>query len=433
MGSGCATHKPGSAAQCGGQATQQQQDQCKWIQLTPLSRLATGFSDPDQMFSNLYTRVLINGAHTRDNAGGGGNSGGRSATAAGGDQLTLDYNDRGAFLRTFWGTHYSLNLTAYVSVGSFQATVPLVTIDHASNRSEGEKFLRIVAHTVQSFPLILLKGDGSNAIATVHFVVKATDTTQSNAAAAAIQAVQGVVTAIAPEASVLTTLNSQATKDKATALDKAINSVLARQLDEEQWIDNDVRRWGQGARVSFFIPPPDHETDWADSADFREVGTWTVSFETPRPSIFADIQICLKSDSDSRSGSNYCRNSVPEAAQAAQAEAASRPEQVLNFNLLNGAQSLGTVSAYLKQQSWWDQSLKTFSALKKDEKPDEDSVGQFCRSIKQAIASVGLNAIDAGIVVAAVRDRGPLQTAVVNAMRTSGDCQYAALPPPPQP
>jgi len=439
---GCATtRKSASLGKCASQSTTEQLQQCKWIKLTPLSNVWTGFDDPDQKFSNLYTRVLINSRHTRV-------SGETEGKSAGGipDEVTLyDYGDRGAFLRAFWGTHYSLNLTAYVSVGSFQATVPLVTIDHTSNRTDGEKFLRIVAHTAQSFPLVLLKGDGSNAIATVHFVVKATDTTQSSAAAAAIQAAQGIATALAPEASVVTTLSSQATKDKATALDKAINSVLARQLDEEQWLDNDVRRWGEGARVTFLIPPPDNEAAWGDSANFREVGAWTLSFEDPRPSVFSDIQIChtvkekgAKGQSaaaeatgaKSKGTSEYCRDTVAKAAEAAQKEAESRPEQVLNFNLLNGTQSLGTIAAYLKQQSWWDQSMKTFNGLQKGQGPDDGDISQFCRSIKQTISAVGLNAIDGGIVVAAVRERGPLPAAVVKAMGldSAKDCKYAGFP-----
>ena len=44
------------------------------------------------------------------------------------------------------------------------------------------RFTRIVSHTVQNFPLILLKEDGSNSTATVRFIVKATDTTQTTAA-----------------------------------------------------------------------------------------------------------------------------------------------------------------------------------------------------------------------------------------------------------
>lgn len=439
---------------------------CPFLQLTPMSTIWTGFGNPNQNYSNLYTRVLINSLSTRTaGSSGDGTIGATGASgtkpvpgataapctaAAPGTAATpgtaaiaanpncseplptpddstqlYDYHDRNPFLRAIWGIHTSLNLTAYVSVGAFQATVPLVTIDHTSNHSDGEKFVRIVAHTAQNFPLLLLKGDGSNAMATVHFVVKGTDSTQSSAAAAAIQAAQGVATVLAPESAVLTTLSSPANKEKAAALDKAINSVLSRQLDEEQWLDNDVRRWGAGAKVTFSIPPSGNESAWGDSPHFQKLGSWVVKFESPRPSVFSDIQICMDKTVD-----DYCRATVRDAADRAQKEADSRPQQVLNFSLVNGSQSLGTVSAYLKQQSWWDTSLKTFNALKDNENPKGSSISDFCRSIKQSIVAVGLNTIDAGIVTHAVSDGMTLPARVTAAMKSltiGKDCQYAEV------
>jgi hypothetical protein len=262
------------------------EDHCL-IRITPLSSLTTGFSDPDQDFSNLYTRILVNGRGTR----GRENLAGEKQLGDEKDQGDLyDYRDRGPLLRAIWGTHYSINLTAYITVGTYQATVPLVTIDHLSTRTDGEKFLRVVAHTVQNFPLLLIKGDGSNAIATVKFVVKASDESQSRVAALAIQTAEGVAKAISPESAVVTTLNAQASRDKAAALDAAINTLMSKQLDEEQLIDNDVRRWSKGALVTFRIPPPSHEDTW--NHGFRPVGAWRVQFEDPRPSVFSDVQVC---------------------------------------------------------------------------------------------------------------------------------------------
>lgn len=376
----------------------------------------------------MYTRVLINGRGTRVRSGDATKS---ETTDAG---AVYEYRDRGWFLREIWGTHYSINLTAYVTVGAYKATVPLVTIDHNSNRSAGESFLRVVAHTVQNFPLILVKGDGSNAVATVKFVVKASDETQSSVGALAIQAAESVAKAVAPESSVVTTLSAQSARDRAAALDTAINSLMSKQLDEEQLIDNDVRRWGNGAQIDFQVPPPDNEDTWDKSSTFRTVGSWIVTFEDPRPSIFSDIQVChpkmeLMDEATSKSDPEqaYCRAKIADAAKAAQTDTAIRPEQVLAFNLLSGSQSLGSVSAYLKQQSWWDASMKTFNGLK-DDAPKSEDVSSFCKSIKDSLAGIGLNAIDGGIVTSAIRDRAQLPTKVSAAMKTADGCGYAAFP-----
>jgi hypothetical protein len=406
-----------------------------WIQMTPLTYIWTGFNDPNEGYSNLYTRILINSRGTR---GRGGDSGATDAQTL----PPYDYHDRGVLRRALWGKHYSINLTAYVTVGTYQATVPLVTIDHVSNRTDGERFQRVVAHTVQNFPLMLIKGDGSNAIATVRVVVKASDQTQSSVAAAAIQAAEGVAKAVSPESAVVTTLSAQSSKDKANALDAAINTLMSKQLDEEQLIDNDVRRWAEGARVEFHIPPPDNETTWNDSSNFATVGIWNITFEDPRPSIFADVQLCHTpatneplavpavpavpaAPANPKAGLGYCRSSVAEAADQAQKDAAARAEQVLAYNLVNGTQSLGSVNSYLKQQAWWETSMKTFNGLAKGTAPKADDVSSFCRSIKDTVASIGLNAVDGGIIVAAVRDRAQLASEIVAAMKTTDECKYA--------
>jgi hypothetical protein len=72
--------------------------------------------------------------------------------------------------------------------------------------------------------------------------------------------------------------------------------------------------------------------------------------------------------------------------------------------------------------------MKSFNGLKKTEAPQADDVSSFCRSIKDSIASIGLNAVDSGIIVAAIRDRGQLGSSVTGAMKITQDCQYAASP-----
>jgi hypothetical protein len=57
--------------------------------------------------------------------------------------------------------------------------------------------------------------------------------------------------------------------------------------------------------------------------------------------------------------------------------------------------------------------------------PKADDITLACRNIKSTIASLGLNNVDAGIVVAAVRDGLGLPEATVAAMKQVAACQYA--------
>lgn len=413
---GCTTPPP-KRSTCGG-------SQC-YIQITPLSRVLTDFNDPNESFSNLYTRVLINSQY-RPRAGEEGKK--TVVDNQGTVQYDYDYNSRSWLARVLWGTHYGINLSAYISVGAFQATVPLVSIDHVSNRNDGERFLRVVTHTAHNFPLILVRGDGSNAIASIRFAVKATDDVQSGVATAVIQTAEALTKALSIEAPVVTSLSATGVKDKAAALDKAINSVMSKQLDEQQLVENDVRRWAGGAKIQFRVPSPDHETQW--DQEFNTVGVWTVVFEDPRPSIFADVQICHPGDTtqaadEAQGKPGYCARSVKAAIAAAQRIAATRPEQVLAFKLVDGTQTLGTVSSYLKQQAWWDTSQKAFSAIAANAQPDADLVRGFCRSLKETVATLGLNDVDAGIIAAAVRERSQLPGKVTAVMPNYVECGYA--------
>lgn len=425
--SGAAAPQVAASQAAGAQAC----PQC-WIRITPLSSVATDFTRyPDEEYSNGYTRLVISAQHTRDN--------GAQARKGSGleDVRSYKYVDRGPVARFFWGTHYAMNLTAAVSVGAFQATVPLMTIDHVSNRSEGEKYTRVVAHTAQNFPLFLLKGDGSNSIASIRFIVKSTDTVDANAAAQAIQVANVLVKTIVPASPVLTTLSAQQTKDAANALDKAIDQVLSRQLDEEQWIDNDIRRWNNGLSVSFRIPDASNEAAWgAEDGQLKPVGIWSISFEDPRPSIFSDIQVCppwhrdgelQEPQQDATSKSAFhpkCPTSLAEAAKLAERAALSRPEQVLAFSLVNTAQSLGSVATYLKQTDFWSDAVATLSPANA-RTPQPDALARICRRIKNAIAGIGLNAVDSGIVVAAVRDGMGLPAATIDAMKKAPACALA--------
>ncbi len=325
--------------------------------------------------------------------------------------MPYPYESRSALARYFFGINRTVNFAVKVTVGSFAATVPLVTLGHVSNATDGEGFVRTVYYQAENFPLFLVKADGSNSVVSGQFSVKASDQYQSGAGAI-IQTAQTVIKAVAPQSAVVTTLSAQATKDAATAIDGAINKLLARSIDEEPWIDNDIRRWGAGVSVTFSIPFQEGAWDQA----YGHVGTWTITFDYPRPSIFSDVQICPVKEQTT------CKANFTAAAMQAQTDTAKRPEQVLAFQLLNGAQTLGTVEAYLKQQDFWTTAQKAFQAK---EGVKADDVSQFCRSIRNSMATLNLNYIDSGIVVVSVRKSSALTSAVADLMeKDKVNCGY---------
>ncbi len=384
----------------------------------------------DETFSDAYTRLVVSD-RTCDGPA-------KARPLCKGDDFENDqlpYSTRPLIRRWLSGRHDTLNLTASITVGAFAATVPLVTIDHVSNATDGESFTRVVGHELEKFPLFLIKGDSSNAIASVQFAVKGSEGVQSNSASVALQVAQSVIKNVAPQSAVLTTLTEQSAKNVATSIDSTVNQLFSKKLDEEQWLENDVRRWNEGVSVTLKIPLD--EGEWHE-VNVKEkslvVGTWVVSFDLPRPSIFSDRQICYGTPGDrvpaaqedsSGSGAQstnrqMCFPSYKAAALQAETDADARPHSVLAFQLVNGSQSLGTVEAYLKQQSWWSAAMKTFA-----KSPTKDDVVDFCRNIKTSIVSLNLNTVDAAIVVNAVRNASILPLGVANAMAGTGNIKNA--------
>jgi hypothetical protein len=80
---------------------------------------------------------------------------------------------------------------------------------------------------------------------------------------------------------------------------------------------------------------PGAEGDWTSASADKPVGTWTIRFAAPKPSIFSDIAIC-----DTRLPTAGARRRADYVTTATDAERAVSPDEVLWFQLINGAQSL---------------------------------------------------------------------------------------------
>jgi hypothetical protein len=415
--------------------------------LTPLiGRTSSDATDPQMRFSGAYTRLMILSRGTRDIAHHDPGTCDVSADETGAatpqaSQPTfVPYNDRGWFARLYNGRQYTVNFTITMTVGDFKATVPLVTLEHDSNTKDGEKFVRLINHSAQNFPLFLVKADGSNAIASLKPEVRISNKYTGQSAAAAIKVATDLLGIVSPQSKVLTTLTTQKTKDAASGLDAALNSLLQQVSSEDQSYDNDVRRWGSVC-AQFLLPRDESKLPRLDG-DLQMIGNWMVVFEDPRPSIFDDVQIC---DSNTKrrptSSDRWCEKTFQDAAKVAESAALRRPAEVLDFELIQGQKTIGTVKAFLKQQDWWTKSIQDLTAnAPKAEKPAPGkaekpapseteklaaSAADFCLSIKGAIASLGLNEVDEGIVTAAVRDGITLPEGAAKAMQSQAACRPA--------
>lgn len=361
----------------------------KPVNITPLSTYEDEWAAPSAAggdFAGAYTRLMIFS----------------DLAASGGDEAeNLAYKKRGYLTRAIVGKDFSLNLTVHVTVGAYESTVPLATIGHQSN-SDGELWNRVIHHSKSDFPLFLVKNDGSASIPSVKIGVAGTKSYTSRGAATAVQVALGIAKATGAQANVVTRLSEQTTKDKARAVDDAISKLFASGIAEEHWTDRDLRSWSvgrdrpRGAKISFQVPSD--EDDWNSTP--RPVGNWTVTFDFPRPSIFADWRICGDSDlprcvANRQQAERKVHESVD-------------PGEVLNYVLLNGSNSLGTIRAFLSQQDWYVAAQPAFL----DKAKANETASGFCRRIRNEITGLGLNGFDSDIVVWAVINGMPLPKSI---------------------
>ena len=350
-------------------------DSSKTVHISSFSLIREDFAPTAKdYFSNAYTRLLVTSPVDRLD----------SAETV----VDFPYQKRWWLSRFLVGRHSSTGLSIKVSVGSFTTTVPIATVDHISTAGDGESFTRIVYHRAEDFPLFLVKRDGTSDVVSIHSSVRVSDQLQSGAAGTALSVTQSAIRLVAPQAAVLTSLSAQNAKDKASALDSAINKLFATSVDEEQWADGHILFWGNGASVTFAIPYPE-----GNLVKPVRVGTWTLAFESPRPSIFSDIFIC--ESGEQQKSKKRCEDTFDKAAALAEAEV--NAADVFAFRLTEGASDLGTVDAYVKKQDWYLTGVKAFSGT-----PTDSAVLAFCSSARTAIAGLDLNSVDQGIITHAV-------------------------------
>lgn len=345
------------------------------INLTPLTSVAETATQEESkrnLLSNSYTRLVI------------------TSSGIGDGELNLDYRKEGLLKRFLWGTKYDFNLTAHITIDSYETTVPLLSITHQSD-SNGEQWLRSIAHDLLGFPLFLVKGDGSKAIPRVEVTLRGTKENSSHILTTALQVAVAGIQQVSPEAKLLTTLTANASKEKAIAIDNAIGKLFAQGIQEKHSDDRDFNRWVSGKGWQISLKMPTTEKDW--DKNMAEVGTWTITFADPQPSIFSDWRICGNDNDDTR-----CASDRPKALDKVYADL--NPARVLSYELARKTDGKPSkLSDYISQKDYYQSALTNFDGKAVSDMATADNL---CRMLLIDIADLGLNAEDASIIAWAV-------------------------------
>ncbi len=326
------------------------------------------------IFSNAYTRVLIQSSVA-----------GELANAGEGNIAILPYQPRNLLSRYMMGKKFDMNLSVKMKIGAFEATAPLVTLSHQSD-SHGEQWSRSISERLGNFPLFLVKADSEASVPAFHVKVAGSNAYTSNMVGKSLDLVVAGLKEVAPDAGVLTSLTTDSAKNRSKAIDTAIGQLFSNGISEEHVVHRDFLSWNKAGGVVVKLQLPGGEAgNW--QGELTHVGTWTITFEAPRPSIFSDWKIC----SD--------KPEIRCAATRASALAALRKElsapQVLKYSLLAENRELATMQNLVTRNPWY---VTAAGAYNNDPVKDAAVADGVCTEIQNIVVTLGLNHDDADIV-----------------------------------
>lgn len=349
----------------------------KMLNITPLTTLTdldATISAKGSIFTNAYTRVLIFSTMADELRG-----------SAPSDVAILPYEPRNAFARYLVGEKYDVNLSVKMKIGAFEATSPLITLSHQSN-SNGEQWSRSISQRLGNFPLFLVKGDGEASVPAFQIKVAGSKVYTGNMVGKSLDLLVAGLTEVAPDAGVLTSLTSGAAKNRSKAIDAAIGQLFSNGMSEEHVIHRDFLKWNQvGGVVVGLQLPATESSSWA--TQLNRVGSWTITFEAPRPSIFSDWKIC-PDNPDVR-----CASTRADALAKVRKEVTAR--QVLKYSLLADNRELATMENLVTRNPWYVTAAGAYSG---DAVKDAAVADGVCTEIQNIVVTLGLNNDDADIV-----------------------------------
>lgn len=167
----------------------------------------------------------------------------------------------------------------------------------------------------------------------------------------------------------------------------------------------------EGAQLLLRVRGPELETNELN-AD-KVLGEWTIRFSQAQPSIFSDVK-CAENIGERCAAVD---GSSIEPALAAYQQAISDPGTVLSYELIDKIGNVGTISAFLSQQEWWADGLSALAS-------SDPGYGQFCRSIRKAVGSIGLNDLDGRIIATSFANSGVVDDDAMTGLLESSDCKY---------
>ena len=375
----------------------------RYLNLTPMTNLSEPTDTRAMLidYSDMYVRVKL---HAQDGCVGlkptsvckqaAGEAVDRNTPRTDDTDASMGYPPTGIFSRYFVQPQRSVTVTARLSAGGFVVTAPLLSLSQSGGRT-GDTWSRTIYSRSEDFQWFLVKRDGSNSVLSAQFTLNAAKSIQFQGAVTGLNVAVSLARELAPQGTLLTELTANSAKTRADALDKTISSLFAMTIAETHAVDLDFRHWRKSQSLKLDVSVPAESTI---NGQVSPVGSWALTLEAPRPSIFADIRICSKGEDSS------CVDD-PTKAKAKVIEDV-RAADVLSFSVIPLTPpntSLGTIATFISQHDGFSTGVASIAAEKEAKlgSPVTASLAgaQLCKDILQWTSSLGFSSLDQDIIL----------------------------------
>jgi hypothetical protein len=311
-----------------------------------------------------------------------------------------DYdNEQRNFLeRLLWAENSGFSLVANIEVLSrlnYKTPIPLYSATHSSGK-DGENF-DVDLKDIWFSPLIRVTADTR---LSTQVTAQYKREIKTGAISAALRVARVAADQLAPAGKLLTALNQDQSMKEAKVWDEAIGQMLGSSASERRGGTTLIESWKPGDSVVVSLLAPGGSGALMPE---RFLGSWLFKLEKPRMSLFSSAP-CL----DMANIEDKCATDVTKAVS---------PAQVLNETV--GADT--SLIAALRKKDWYSPALVSLNAKK-------DGVGQFCQQVIQAADDLGLNGIDAKLLLWAIQTGEPMGANMAANIAKDPQCQGQAKP-----
>lgn len=355
-----------------------------------------------------YTRLYADGEeNTFDDVA---STGGSRAPKPHAERRRYSDEHRQWFRRWALGRSTSRVLTvqATLSYPPISVTVPLASASFASNRKDGESWNTEINPSRFLTPYFRV---ASNATLSLRADLQASSRLEGAITANVVDVLQRASALIAPQAKLVTMLNSDRINAAASYMDQSISALFGESITERSTQDFAPPEWSQAGIATLLARFPTGVQLYDD--ELAGIGAWRIKASSPIASIFVESPLC---DSECIS---------VEAAAAAAFRKLS-PYAVLNFALSSDT----TVIQLLRSLDGFTELVAALNAAAPEramQAAARESSARLCALVSTEADRQGFNAPDVAAVVWALSRSGLLNGEGAALLLDGGTCEAARL------